>query len=92
MSKISKTYKWNWVDSEGRWAGWNWTVAYTKAEARKFAKKMQSPVREFTYDVLIDGKVEPRIGINKGMFLEEKSLRRINDKDFMETWNRSYMD
>jgi len=92
MSTISKTYKWNWKDENGQWAGWNWTNAFSKAEARKFAKKMQSPARDFTYEILVDGKVEETTGRNKGMYLDEKSLRRINDKDFMETWNRSYQD
>lgn len=92
MSKISKTYKWQWKDEEGRWAGWNWTNAYTKAEARKEAKKMESPARDFTYEILVDGKVEETTGRNKGMYFDEKSLRRVTDKEFMSTWRASYMD
>ena len=92
MSTISKTYKWSWVDEEGHYCGWNWTNSFSKAEARKFAKKMQSPARDITYDIIVNGKVEQTTGRNKGMYLEEKSLRRINNKDFMETWNRSYQD
>ena len=92
MSTISKTYKWNWINEEGHPCGWNYCQAYTKAEAIKKAKKMQAPARDITYDIIVDGKVEQTTGRNKGMLLDEKSLRRMDDKDFMETWNRSYQD
>lgn len=90
--QISKTYKWQWVDVDGRWCGWNWTTAFSKAEARRAAKKMQSPVREIEYDVTVEGRIEKRTEVYKGMFLDEKSLRRVTDKEFMATWNASYMD
>ncbi len=92
MSTISKTYKWQWKDENGSWAGWNWTNAYTKAEARRIAKKMESKARDFTYDILVDGEVEQTTGHNSGMYLNEKTLRRVSDKDFMATWKASYMD
>ena len=80
MSKISKTYKWNWVDENGHYCGWNWTNAFTKAEARKEARGNESPARDDQW------------GRNKGMYLDEKSLRRISEKDFMETWKATYQD
>ena len=80
MSTISKTYKWNWVDENGHYCGWNWCNAFTKAAARREAKKSQSPARDDKW------------GRNKGMYLDEKSLRRISNKDFQETWKRSYQD
>ena len=92
MSKISKTYKWQWIDESGHWCGWNWTNAFSIAEARKVAKKMESPAREFTYDIIVDGKVEQTTGRNKGMFVDKKSLKRVSNDEFMRTWNRSYQD
>jgi hypothetical protein len=92
MSKISKTYKWNWVNEEGHYAGWNWTSAFSIAEARKIARKMQAPARDFTYDILVDGKVEQTIGRNKGMLLENNSVKRVSNEAFMRTWNSSYQD
>ena len=92
MSTISKTYKWQWKNEEGSWAGWNWTNAYTKAEARKIAKKMESKARDFTYDILVDGKVEQTTGRNGGMYVDLPTLRRVSNEDFMKTWNSSYQD
>ena len=92
MSKIQKTYKWEWVDEDGRWCGWNWTNAYSKAEARREAKKMQSHAREITYDILVDGEVRQTTGRNKGMYLDEKTLKRVSNEEFMRTWKSSYMD
>ena len=92
MSKISKTYKWNWINEEGHYCGWNYCQAYTKAEARKEAKKMQAPARDITYDIIVDGKVVQTTGRNKGMFVDKKSLKRVSNDEFMRTWNRSYQD
>lgn len=92
MSKISKTYKWNWVDENGHYCGWNWCNAFTIAEARKVARKMQSPARDITYDIIVDGKVEQTTGRNKGMLLENNSVKRVSNDEFMRTWNRSYQD
>ncbi len=69
MSK-SKTYIWQWKDSEGKWVGWNYTVTTSKALARKEAKKMESPARDFTYEILVNGKVEETTGHNTGMYLD----------------------
>ena len=80
MSKISKTYKWEWVDENGHWCGWNWTNAFSKAEARKFAKGMESKPRDDQW------------GRNKGMLFNDSTLRRVSQKEFMETWNASYQD
>ena len=91
MSK-SKTYQWKWKDENGNYCGWNYTVTTSKALARKEAKKMQSPARDFTYEILVDGKVEETTGRNRGMYFDEKSLRRVSNEDFMETWRASYQD
>ena len=80
MSKIRKTYQWEWINEEGFWVGWNYCVAYTKAEARKVAKEMQSPARDDQW------------GRNKGMYFNNASLRRVTEEQFQSTWNASYMD
>ena len=94
-STISKTYQWNWQDENGSQCGWNWCTAFSIAEARKTAKKMESPAREYTYDVYTDSTrtaTETRVGRNKGMFVDKRSLRRVSSASFMKTWNASYMD
>ena len=48
--------------------------------------------RDFTYDILVDGKVEQTTGRNKGMYVDLPTLRRVSNEDFMKTWNRSYQD
>ena len=80
MSKISKTYTWNWMDENGSYCGWNWCNAFSKDEARKEARANQSPARDDQW------------GRNKGMYFNEKSIKRVSQKEFMETWSASYQD
>ena len=73
-------YGFTWINEEGHYCGWNQVWAPNMAEARKRAKKMESPARWFTYDtldpitkaVIKDGGRER----NKGMYINPKSFKR----------------
>ena len=76
---MNKTYQWYWKNEEGHPCGWNWTNASSKKEARKIAKEMESPARDSKY------------GRFAGMYLDKDSLRRVTNKEFMNTWNATSM-
>jgi len=95
MSKISKTYVWRWKDENGKDCGWNWTNAYTKAEARKLAKAMESPARDFDYEVYADATLTTTKTLterNTGMFVNFDTFKRVNNEQFHSLWKASYMD
>lgn len=79
-------YGFNWINEEGNYAGWNQVWAKSMGEARRKAKKKESPARWFTYDIRVDGKVIKNGGRErmKGLYIDPKSFKRRTLKESME--------
>jgi hypothetical protein len=81
-----KVYSFNWVDENGVAAGWN-DVQTTKGirDARKLAKKMESPAKDFTYGVIYqDGTTGTSTGRFTGLFVDWSTFKRITIEQHFE--------
>lgn len=71
-------YKFTFKDENGHSAGWNDVQANNKEEAYKLAvETYNSEPRNFDYEVIVDGKIETRVGRNTGMFVDKESIEEM---------------
>jgi hypothetical protein len=84
--KSVKVYSFEWIDENGKPAGWN-DVSTTSGivEARKLAKAKESKPRDFKYQVRHeDGSIGDRIGRFEGLFVNWASFKRISIEQHFE--------
>jgi len=78
-------YLFNWMDKNGMYCGFNDVWAPNVAVARKRAKAMESPAREFV------SENHPEWGSYKGMYANPKSFRKATVAASMEMDRIGYM-
>ncbi len=91
----SKIYIWRWKDENGADCGWNSCSAYSKREARKIAKSMESKPRDFNYEVYTDSTcttTKTVVGRNKGLFVNYDTLRWTRYEEYDKIVRATNMD
>jgi hypothetical protein len=71
-------YKFYFKDENNDSSGWNDIQADNIEQAYEFAvRQYNHKGYDFFYDVIVDGRIESRVGRNTGMFVDKESIEEL---------------